>query len=322
MATISRPIDDDDYNSIRNRIIKVIGEGNVNPETFLPDETFGYGQTIISSPVTQGQVITKNQWDALRFDILNARLHQEGSFPSIVEANKGQAIRFGSANPNNQYNLQTTTAITNRFKLGAGQFVVEAASDGSSPVSPVVRSSSWNSSLTCTVRVNFDDTDHCRYFFNSGSRIRFSSSRSGGTSTDQNSNWTSLLNSLGVIDFAGNSLVAGRLNYYSLTSNYQYLLNFSGSSYYSGNSFSIEVRKSTPTQVEFVVRWIDQYIDRFPLTPPFDEVDGDLTLNVEEVRAEGDLYPNAEDAVRLGISAPGQFVIARPTFVISSISGS
>jgi hypothetical protein len=322
MATLNRPIDDNDYNSIRNRIITVMGTGNINPETFLPDETFGYGQTLISSPVNQGEIITKNQWDALRFDILNARLHQEGTIPSIVEANKGQAIRFGSANPNNQYNLQTTTAIENRFRLGAGQFVVESASDGSNPVSPVIRSTTWNSSLTCTVRVNFDDADHCRYFFNSGGRIRFSSSRSGGSATDQNTNWSALLNEVGPVEFAGISLVAGRINYYSLSSSYQYLINYFSSSYYSGNSFSIQARKTTVKQIEFVVQWLDTYIDRYPSTPPFDAVDGDLQLVVEEVRASSNLFPDAEDSIRLGIPTPGEFTIARPTFVISSISGS
>lgn len=323
MSSLIRLIDDADYNSIRRRIIAVMGTGNSDPDTEAVEASFGYGQTLISSIVNQGDVITKEHWDALRFDILNARIHQDGSTPNIVESVRGQAIRFGSSSPNNQYNLQTTTAINNRLNLGAGQFVVEAASDGAgTPVSPATRTTAWNSQLTCTVRATFSNVDHARFFFNSGGRIRFSTSRSGGSSTIQNSNWSSLLSDVGAVDFGARSTVAGSVNFYNLTSSYQILVDRSGSSYYAGNSFVIQVRKPLSTQVEFVVQWTDNYIDRYPATPPFDVVDGNLELTVDEIRASGTLLPLAADAVRLGIPTPGNFSIVRPAFSISSISGS
>jgi hypothetical protein len=323
MSNIARIIDDADYNSIRKRIIAVMGNGNSDPDRDIADSTFGYGQTLISSNVSQGDIITKEHWDALRFDILNARIHQDGSIPSIVESVRGQAIRFGSGSPNNQYNLQTTTAITNRLNLGAGQFVVESASDGAgNSLSPITRTTSWNGQLTCTVNVNFNNEDHARFFFNSGGRIRFSSSRAGGADTLQNSNWTSLLNSIGSIDFAAVSTSSGGPNFYNLTSSYQVLVSNSGSQAYAGNNYLIQVRQATSTQIQFVVQWTDNYIDLSPATPPFDVVDGTLTLSVDEIRASGTLLPLAADAVRLGIPTPGNFTIERPSFVISSISGS
>ena len=321
MSNTTRIIDNNDYNTIRDRIIAVMGNGNVNPDTGFLDATFGYGQTVISSLINDDEVITKEQWDALRFDILNARIHQDGTTPSIVEPIRGQAIRYGSASPNNQYDLQTTTAITNRLNVGVGQFIVEAASDLSeTSVSPITRSTSWNSVLTCSITTTFNDEDHLRYFFNSGGKIRFSSSRSGGAATLQNSNWSELLNSIGTIDFA----VTGSVNFYNLTSSFQTLISRSSSGYYVGNNFSIQVRKpfAISPQVEFLVQWTDNYIDRYPATPPFDVVDGVLELEVNEVRASGTLLPLAADAVRLGIPTPGNFSIVRPTFVVSSISGS
>lgn len=326
MSNITRIIDNDDYNTIRARIIAVIGTGNINPDTELLDPTFGYGQTIISNVINNGDIITKEQWDALRFDILNARIHQDGSTPSIVEPSKGQAIRYGSGSPNNQYNLQTTTAINNRLNLGAGQFSVEAASNGAvplaTPVSPVVRSVPWTNQVSCTVTVTFNDSDHSRYFFNSGGKIRFSSSRSGGASTLQNSNWTALLSGIGSIDFGGISTISGTPNFYNLTSSYQTLINRSGSGTYSGNNYLIQVRRNNDIQIQFIVQWTDNYIDTSPSTPPFDVVDGVLELEVNEIRASGTLFPLAADAVRLGIPTPGNFTIDRPVFVISSISGS
>lgn len=325
MASITRIIDDADYNSIRKRIIAVMGEGNTNPDTDLSDQTFGYGQTIISSNVNQGDIITKEHWDALRFDILNARIHQDGTTPNIVESVRGQAIRYSSSSPNNQYNLQTTTAISNRFNLGAGQFSVESASDGAEPAvpqSPIYRTTPWSSVLTCTVSVNFNDVDHSRYFFNSGGRIRFSSSRSGGATSLQNSNWSALLNSVGPVDFAATSTSSGGPNFYNLTSSNQVLVSASGSETYSSNNFLIQVRRTTSVQIQFLIQWTDNYIDASPATPPYDVVDGTLELAVDEIRAGGSLLPEPVDAVRLGIPAPGDFSIARPTFVISSISGS
>jgi hypothetical protein len=321
MSISRKLIDDVDYNDIRSKIVSVMGIGNIDPNTNLTDPTYGYGQTVISSPVAEGDTITKTQWDALRFDLLNARIHQDGVTPRIIEAVRGQAIRFGVDNPNLQYDLQAMTAISNRFRLGAGQFVVNAASNGSSAVSPVLRTTAWSNQVSCTVIVNFDDVDHPRYFFNSGSKIRLASSRTGGASTSQNTNWSTLLAGIGVIEFGATSTIPGRPNYYSLTSVYQNLVNQSGSSYYSGNSFSIQVRSNSPTQIQFLVTWSDQYTDRYPATPPFDTVDGTLTLEIDEVRASGTLLPLAEDAVNIGVPTPGSFNILRPSFVISSISG-
>jgi len=322
MSISRKLIDDVDYNTIRSKIASVMGVGNIDPNTNEVDPTYGYGQTVISSPVSPGDTITKIQWDALRFDLLNARIHQDGVAPSIIEAVRGQAIRFGVANPNPQYDLQSTTAISNRFNLGAGQFMVEAASNGPSTVSPVSRITAWNNQVTCTVRVNFTNADHSRYFFNSGSKIRLTSSRTGGAATAQNTNWSTLLTNVGIVEFGAVSTVPGRPNFYSLTSSYQTLIAQSGSSYYSGNSFSIQVKRNSSIQIEFLVTWSDQYTDRYPATPPFDTVDGTLTLSIDEVRASGTLLPLAQDAVRIGVPTPGNFSIVRPSFVISSISGS
>jgi len=52
----------------------------------------------------------------------------------------------------------------------------------------------WSDSLTCTIFVLFSDLDESRHFFNSGSSIDVTTTRSGGSSTNQNASWTSILN--------------------------------------------------------------------------------------------------------------------------------
>ena len=62
-----------DYNAIQSVIAPVLGA------TATASGTFGYGQTVSSSQVTQYAKITNTQWGNLRTDILRARQHQTGT---------------------------------------------------------------------------------------------------------------------------------------------------------------------------------------------------------------------------------------------------
>ena len=283
-----------DYNTIRTKIIGIMGTGAGQS---------GYGQTLLSSSVAFGNTVTKAQWDNLRFDIFNARLHQDGLSPTIVTATSGQPVRYGAGHPNNQYNTQADTAIANKFNIGTGQFVIESATSAT-------RSTAWNSSLTATVTVTFSTADQARHFFNSGSKIRCASSRTGGTASPQNSSWSNILDTAGTVAFGGNTAV---LNFYNLTNSYQTFFNLSSSAPYSANQYRIEVVSNIAdntiggaTTLTFRVTYTDSYSS----SP--DTVDGTLILTVDELRASGTLQP-------LGT---GPFVITRPGYSISGISGS
>jgi len=306
-------IQDSDYNAIRKKIIAVMGNGGTNPLTNQPDVTFGYGQTVVSSDVTSGQNITKEQWDALRFDILNARIHQDGITPSIVAAVRGQPIRFGASHPNTAYNSQSDTAITNKFNLGAGQFVIDSGTTQT-------RATAWKNTVSATATVTFGSADYARWFFNSGVKLRVYSIRSGGTGTDQKSAWSNLLNAVGTTNFGAITLPVG---YYSLTNVDQILRTQTSTSPYSSNSFTIRIRSNVAdnsnggaTQIIFSLLWVDGYTDppgglpgQFP---PEDTVDGNLSFAVEEQRASGILQP----------SGSGAFIINRPSYSSTAIVGS
>jgi hypothetical protein len=270
----------------------------------------GYGQTLLSSAVAFGNTVTKAQWDNLRFDIFNARLHQDGLSPTIVTATSGEPVRYGAGHPNNQYNTQADTAIANKFNIGTGQFVIESATSAT-------RTTAWNSSLTTTVTVTFSTADQARHFFNSGSKIRCASSRTGGTASPQNSSWSNVLDSAGTVAFGGNT--AG-LNFYNLTNSYQTFFNLSSSAPYTVNQYRIEVRSNVADntsggayELYFRVTYTDTYTYGGGGSPSFpDNVNGTLTLTVDELRASGTLQP-------LGT---GPFVITSPSYSISGISGS
>jgi hypothetical protein len=56
-----------EYNNIRNKVIGVLGTGSGNS---------GYGQPLNSSAVALGTRVTVNEYANLRFDIINAWVHQ------------------------------------------------------------------------------------------------------------------------------------------------------------------------------------------------------------------------------------------------------
>lgn len=292
-----------DYNTIRTKIINVMSTGSGN---------FGYGQTTFSSLVSAGNTVTKTQWDALRYDIYNAILHQTGSAASLVQVAVGDVIRYGASNPNTQYDTVANTAVNNRFDLGTGQFVTEAIDSKSF-------SSSWYQSISATASVTFATAEQARFFFNAGGKIRFASSRSGGSGVAQNTSWSNLLSSAGTQSFVGGP---SGINFFSLTSSFQTFSETAGTSAYTNNKWRLEAScnvannaSGTANVVNFRITWIDAYVDPGPATPenlpPGDLVDGTFTLTVDQVRPSGFLQPS------------GTFTTVGPTSTsVSAISGS
>jgi hypothetical protein len=298
MATNGDIISNGDYNTIRNKIIDVIGAGSGN---------FGYGQNVQSASVVPTERITKEQWDNLRFDIINARIHQTGEIPSIVQIQTTDPIRYGASSPNYQYDTLAGLSRNERFRLGTGQFIISSATSRSTSVT-------WSSFQTITLVVTFSTSQSARYFFNSGGKIRFTSTRTGGSQTQQNQSWTNILSSAGVLEFGATTPTIG---FYNLTSSDQICFNYSSTSSYASNNYKISARCNITnnsgggaTVVYFTISYNDLYVDTQPETPPGDSVDGILTLTVEQVKAAGTLLPT------------GSFSIIDPGYSLSSFSGS
>jgi hypothetical protein len=109
-----------DFNYIRDKIVSILGDTDGGQK--------GYGQTIHSSPVNSGQLIEKDQWDRLRIDILNTKLHQDGIFPPVVTLGEDSEtellIGYSEQFPNTNYNTIADNAILAKFNIGVGQSVV------------------------------------------------------------------------------------------------------------------------------------------------------------------------------------------------------
>lgn len=284
-----------DYNLIRNKINLIMGAGVGQ---------MGYGQTLYSTDVAQLQQITAEQWNLLRYDLYNARVHQDGTAPTIVQAVSGNVITFSSANPNNQYNSQADIVTANKFNIGIGQFVVDTGGTAT-------RTTSWSVSVSCTCTVTFGSADQARWFFNSGGKIRFTSSRSGGSTTPENNVWSAILAQAGTVEFG--AIGPSSVNFYSLNNSPQTFFTGGGSGVYSGNQYTLTAQSNVANNVNggatvilFTASWNDLYV-----SPP---IDGTLTWIVDELRASG--------VLQNGTVTPGAFSISRPSYSITAITGS
>jgi hypothetical protein len=267
----------------------------------------GYGQTVLSADYSPGTEIRKAQWDALRFDIINIRLHQDGMIPAIPQVNTGDLITFGPGSPNSNYNSLLETAIANRFQIGPGQSLA-------SSIATRTYTSGWSSSASCVLTATFANSNDARYFFNSGGKVRINSTKVGGSDTVQNSYWTSLLNSLGTKEFG--AVTDSSVNFYTLTNSYQTFFQSFSTYVYASNSYKLEAKCNvadnsggTATVIDIRVSLNDAYTD-LGLPPPGDLVDGTLTIGFEELKASGTMAPS------------GSFTITSPTYSVSVITAS
>jgi hypothetical protein len=296
-----------DYNNIRNIINPVLGSGA---------GTIGYGQTALATTSIIGDLVSKSQWDRLRFDIINSIVHQTGALPTIVTINEGDAIAYGVARPNYQYLTLANQANTNRSDLGIGQYATETKGTGS-------YTPTWLNSISTSFDIQFGTGDAARFFFNTGGKIRFASSFTPRISNPQNNAWQTLLSTMGTISFGATTPA---VNFYSLTSSNQTFYTLASTSY-TANRINLKARCNVPSNasggasvVTFTVEWVDAYVDPDvsagipPNThPPDGTVQGTIALTVSQIRATGALYPDL---------VANSFSISSPNYTSITISGS
>lgn len=286
-----------DLNAIRTKITKVLGTGV---------GSYGYGQTIYSSDVTAGEKILKSHWDAVRYDIFNALVHQTGTTGgSIATITSGQIITDDAGDPYQNWNYWAGIAENNRFDANG---LINAANI------TATTASSWSSSAEVTFTITFSSADNARYYFNGGGQIRITPTRENGTVSQQNNAWTELLSSVAGTSFGGNAF--DPVNFYSMTNSYQEYFQKAYSTPYSANSIKMEAKTDvadnslgTATVIDIRVTLLDGYVD-LGAPPPGDLVDGDLDVLCEAVKpSQANLQPG---------SSP--WVAETPTLTKSSIT--
>jgi hypothetical protein len=285
--------------TIQNKAESLLGTGAA---------TRGYNQTVLSSDVFTGNQITRAQWDLLKTDIINILYHQNGELPNIVTVNSGDVIIYGAGHPNTNYDTLLATAEANRFSVAASQSTVTSRG-------AATYTSAWSSSAQFTLTVTFGTADQGRYFFNSGGKIRLNTFISGGTGNSQHNAWVNFLNSVGIRSFGADTDPS--INYYTLTNSFQTYYQSSLSTPYSANNYRLEARTNvsnnstgTATILTLRVTLTDAYVPQGAAPAPSDQVDGTMTISVEELKAAGTLFPS------------GSFSIISPAYSLSVITAS
>ena len=227
-----------DFNNIQATVNSVLGLGSTNT---------GYGQTVTSSQVASGAIITVAQWTTLRADLVKCRTHQTNlavaNGPANVSANRGGSCQtlevitsstVISEDIRDQYNLFTNgnpgTIGINAERGLANAAQLSAAAAPSGVTNPSQHAGAWGvqASNTRFLRQIYTVTfpgythagglvvsaaNHIRCFFNAGGEIRFTSTRSGTANNTKDTDWTSMLSGMGSFIFrAATSSVSGTTN--------------------------------------------------------------------------------------------------------------
>lgn len=315
-----------DYNNIKSKIESIMGAGAGNS---------GYGQSVLSFAVNESNKVTVNEWGLLRYDIINAYKHIYGVIPTIVLPTDGSRVRYSntfvpdsgaSDAPVTQFDTYCNTITANRFTVHPSQSATQNLGS-TSTTWPNVNAAYWTAGISCIVTATWPNATQARYFFNSGGQIRIASSRSGGSSTQQNTSWTSILSSAGTRSFGANTPGTGTspldgTNFYKCTDGFQVWYTNSGSTPYGSNSYRLSARtpgvsnnsSGTAASIDFLVQFIDNYVDPGnsglgdnPNT--IDAVDGTFTVSVSNLYATGVLEP----------PGTGNFTVQQPTINITAI---
>jgi hypothetical protein len=253
-----------DYNNPQSTITNVFGNGSGNR---------GYGQTtIFSSAYSTSTVISANDWNNLRYDAFNARAHQIGTYEAItIAAAQGSSIAATDANTFASY---ASTVDTNRLTAHVSR--ISTASLGT-----ITRTSPWSTSVQAQINQTFANYDQARYFYNTGGNVQFTSSRSGGDVSAQNTSWTNLLSAAGTFVF-------NQSHFYGLSGSYGTVYSTAPSSPYASNLYIIEAQLSGATVI-FKITYVDAYTDPAPgnLPLPEDIVNGTLSLSLSHQYATG-----------------------------------
>lgn len=236
--------------------------------------TRGYGQTTFGSGVSVGTTIGPNDYNNIRYDLLNASAHQNGSAAALSLAGNvsGGTINTTDASAFISY---ASTVDTNRFSAHSSR--LSTTSWGSAN-----RTSSWASQVSAVYSITFSSANVARFFWNAGGKIRIASSRTGGAASAQNTAWSTLLSSAGTQEFGGVSVYSwgtSATTLYTIFSSAPYASNF----YRIQASTNVANSSGAASIFYFTLIWSDPYVDPAPGHPPAPEdiVDGTLAYSVE-----------------------------------------
>ena len=300
-----------DYNTFATNINTIIGTGSNDS---------GYGNTEVAA-VSAGATITAAQWNALLSALQKGANHQGTTLTNASNT----VSAGGNILPLSDLEADITLITNNKATADASNMATDTGVTSS-------RTASWTGTVQHILTVTFASANAARHFFNSGGEIRFAGSRSGGSSTDQNTDWTNLLSNAGTVKFAegattytGSGGTAAAVGFDDLTTSNQQIFTATGQGNYSANDWTIEAKANaaygSATVLTFTVYFKDDHAAATGTytggglgTAPnegtgwtgADSVDGTLTSTITTFRADNASYvqiANPSSATTTEVSA-------------------
>ena len=173
-----------DYNNFVANVNAVIGTGTGDK---------GYGLSEVST-VSAGGTIQASDWNSLLSGLQTGANHQGTTLTNASNT----VSTGGNIVPLSNLEADVTLIDTNRLTAAGANMSTGVAGVTST------RTTQWSSSVTHTFTVTYASANAARFFFNSGGKIKMAFSRSGGTSSNQNTSWTNLFSDLGTVSMAAN----------------------------------------------------------------------------------------------------------------------
>lgn len=259
-------IEDQDFNNMLINVERLLGTSqDVTLGTYNAAATYGYNQGGTGlSAVSTGDVVRANNstygFKQLQDDVQLICVFL-GISNTIFDATSSTVITAADWNQmmikirdcwNARFNPAGRTPSTDGSKTYTSEWggLVNEEIHGDNSMHP--------QTLTQTTTWTFANEASCRAYFNMGGQLGVSGSRSGGSSSAQNTQWTNKLSALGTCWLTHNSCTAGAgtlsgKGFYELTTSDQRLvIYYGGAAPYSNDYVEVKARVNSttnPTQV-------------------------------------------------------------------------
>lgn len=202
---------------------------------------YGYGQSLpFLEPATVASTVTGQQWLDLRTAMVKMALHQNtaiSGFPDAAALQPGEPIAAGG--------YDWTTAIA---AVSAASASVDLSLMVDTPNITSARTDPWTTLIQHEIEINFGTEDAARFFFNTGSQLRFSADLAGAPDALSLA-WATMLNAMGQIAIGatdcsqtGSGGVAQPIGYRGLSNSYQTIFTQNLAAPYASNNITIQAR--------------------------------------------------------------------------------
>ena len=311
-------IDDADFNNARTNVDTLLGTAaDVTLGTYTEASTKGWGQggAGVSAASQGGLVYADNATGG--FKRLQDDVQAMCAFLGVsVRTGVGTDVTAGSTITASTW----TNLMLNIQDCWNARFSPAAYSTSTSTSKTFT--TQWNTALTQETTYTWGSEALLRAYFNGGGGIGFSSSRSGGSSTTQNTNWTDTLSAMGDLFMiyntaTGSSGTNAGIGLYELGTGYTTIWTKFGSGSYASNFFKMEAKVNSttnPTVVTLKATWSDPHAEGAGALGPDgiastgdegygnDYIDGTITLNsrIKAPAASGSGFTFTSPTVSMG----------------------